>query len=551
MSQKPEKNKHETMKKKPENSAPNNNTMIVIRLVVASVIFAVSLIVKMPEFLSIILLVLAAVAAGYDIVLQAMNSIEEGDYFSVPVVVVFIALLSYFIGFAIEGAALILLYQIGLMLINYAEEHTKKSALELLGYQDEAVKAKMAALLNDKEATSMSIESVMRSSAGSVLKLAMVLSVVYAVVLPIFTNYTYIVSIHRALTIILIATPMSVVVSIPLAAMVGMCYSAQQGVVIEKASSIEALADSTVAIFDKGGIFADECPRIIAMYSDILDSGTFMNFVAHSVYYSDQPIAKAIAAAFDQDYRLDVISNFRDIPGYGMELSIDGIPVSFGTRELFSSREVELPEDNAAIGQAYYMVVANKYVGKVVVSSEVNEETENLIPEMKATGINRCILLTEDSKEVGQQFAELMNFNEMYAQCDTEKKLGVISDIVKREKGAVLFIYSSGVETHSDAAVDIRVGSKGKFADVIVAPAYINNLPFAKQVAVRVKEVAIENALFSFIIKALLVFLSIVGYCNLWFAIFIDMVAAVFTILNTIRVTNESLLTTLRYKMGR
>ena len=114
----------------------------------------------------------------------------------------------------------------------------------------------------------------MRSSAGSVLKLAMVLSVVYAVVLPIFTNYTYIVSIHRALTIILIATPMSVVVSIPLAAMVGMCYSAQQGVVIEKASSIEALADSTVAIFDKGGIFADECPRIIAMYSDILDSGT-------------------------------------------------------------------------------------------------------------------------------------------------------------------------------------------------------------------------------------------------------------------------------------
>ena len=551
MSQKPEKNRHEAAKKRPELSTPNNNTIIVIRLVVASVIFAVSLILDMPEFLSIILLVLSALAAGYDIVLKAMNSIEEGDYFSVPVVVVFIALLSYFIGFAIEGAALVLLYQIGLMLINYAQEHTKKSALDLLGYQDESVRAKMAALLDDKEASSMSIEAVMKSSAGSVLKLAMVFSVVYAIALPLFTNYTYIVSIHRALTIILIATPMSVVVSIPLAAMVGMCYSAQQGVTIEKATSIEALADSTVAIFDKGGIFADECPRIIAMYSDILDSGTFMNFVAHSVYYSDQPIAKAIAAAFDQDYRLDVIGNFRDIPGYGMELSIDGIPVSFGTRELYSSREVELPDDSAAIGQTYYMVVANKYVGKVVISSEVNEETENLIPEMKAVGINRCILLTEDNKEVGQQFAELMNFNEMYAQCDTEKKLSIISEIVRREKGAVLFIYSSGVEAHSEAAVDIRVGNRGKFADVIVSPAYINNLPFAKQVAVRVKEIAIENALFAFIIKALLVFLSIVGYCNLWFAIFIDMVAAVATILNTIRVTNESLLTTLRYKMGR
>ena len=69
--------------------------------------------------------------------------------------------------------------------------------------------------------------------------------------------------------------------------------------------------------------------------------------------------------------------------------------------------------------------------------------------------------------------------------------------------------------------------------------------------SVRVKDIAVENALFAFIVKALLVFLSIVGYCNLWFAIFIDMVAAVATILNTIRVTNESLISSLRYKMGR
>ena len=205
MSQRPERSKHEAAKKKPESQLPNNNTLMVIRLVVASVIFAVSLIVSMPDFLSIILLVIAAAAAGYDIVLKAMTSIEEGDYFSVPVVVVFIALLSYFIGFAIEGAALILLYQIGLMLINYAVDHTKKAALELLNYQDDGIKSKMAELINDREATAMSVESVMKSSSGSVLKLAMILSVIYAVALPIFTNYTYIVSIHRALTIILIA----------------------------------------------------------------------------------------------------------------------------------------------------------------------------------------------------------------------------------------------------------------------------------------------------------------------------------------------------------
>ena len=57
------------------------------------------------------------------------------------------------------------------------------------------------------------------------------------------------------------------------------------------AKDLEGMADANIAIFDKAGIFADECPRIIAMYSDVLDSATFMNFVAHAVYYSEQPVA--------------------------------------------------------------------------------------------------------------------------------------------------------------------------------------------------------------------------------------------------------------------
>ena len=317
------------------------------------------------------------------------------------------------------------------------------------------------------------------------------------------------------------------------------------------AKDLEGMADANIAIFDKAGIFADECPRIIAMYSDVLDSATFMNFVAHAVYYSEQPVAKAIAAAYDQEYHLDVIKDFRDIPGYGVELSIDGIDVVFAEKDFLASRGVQLPEDSTAIGQVFYMVVAGKVMGKVVISSDVNDETENLVPEMKAVGISRCILLTDDSKEAGQQFAELMNFNEMYPQCSGDKRLEVISDISSKAKTNVIFVYASGIECHSPAAIDMRVGKKSKYADAIVDHEYINNIPFARQVAVRVREIAIENALFAFIVKALLIFLSIVGYCNLWFAIFIDFVAAVATILNTIRVTSESLITTLKYKSGK
>ena len=524
---------------------------LVIRLVIATFVFALSLIVSMPDFARILLLVLTSVLAGYDLILDAVNDVEAGDFTASPLIVVVTAVLAFFIGFGIEGAALVLLYQIGTLLLRYVTDHTKKAALDLLQDQDEQLIDHMRGIISDGEKTYMSIQKVMGDSAGLILKLAIALAVLYAILMPLLTNMSFSVSIHRALMILLVASPFSVVASIPTAGAVGLCQSAQHGFVFNSAYSLEAMADVSAAVFDKGGIFAEECPRIIAMHSDRLDYDTFLNFVAHAVYYSEQPIANAVSAVFEHDYKLDVIKAFREIPGYGVELSIDGIDVLFATRELLEKRGIALPDEASDLGTAYYMVVAGRPMGKVVISSDVNQDLENLVPELKSVGISRCVLLTEDSREAGQQFAEMMNFSEMYAQCDTEKKLQIIRDMTRKTRGAVLFVYANGIETHSDAAVDMRVSSRAKYADALARPDVIGNLPVTKHISRRVREICIQNALFAFIVKAVLIFLSIIGYCNLWFAIFVDFVAAVATVLNTIRVTSESLRSNLRYKMGR
>jgi Cd2+/Zn2+-exporting ATPase len=180
-----------------------------------------------------------------------------------------------------------------------------------------------------------------------------------------------------------------------MAAVVGLCQSARFGVVFNNAYSMEAMTDVSVAVFDKGGIFAEECPRIIAMHSSVLDYDTFLNFVAHAVYYSEQPIANAISAIFEHDYNLDVIKDFREIPGYGVELSIDGIGVTFATRSYLEERGVVIDDAPAETGTAYYMVVAGRPMGKVVISSDVNQDLDALVPELKAVGISRCVLLSE------------------------------------------------------------------------------------------------------------------------------------------------------------
>ena len=170
---------------------------------------------------------------------------------------------------------------------------------------------------------------------------------------------------------------------------------------------------------------------------------------------------------------------------------------------------------------------------------------------MKEAGVPRCVLLTEDGNTESRRIAEETDFSEVYGECDTAKKLRIVSELKNSTKGAVLFVYATGVEAHSDADVDIRVSKRGKYADVLITPEYLANLPFAVQICRRMREIAIENAVFAFVVKTILVFLSIIGYCNIWFAIFIDMVAAVATILNSIRVTSESLISAFMYKTGQ
>ena len=472
-----------------------------------------------------------------------VNSVEKGEYFATPLIIIVVTVLSFVIGFAAEGAALIILYQIGLILLAYTKDKTKKSALDLLHYQDSETAEKVASLIEQDEALELPIKGMMEHSSGTVLKFAIAFAVLYAIVLPLFTNFTYAVSIHRALMIIIVCTPMSVVAAMPITALVSLCRAGQFGAIFSSASVMESAADTTTALFDKAGIFTAETPRLISVQSDVLDSKTFMNFAAHAVYYSEQPIAKAISSMNDTEYRLDVISDFMDIPGCGVDLSVAGAHVTLGTRALFVSRGIDIPydvsDDNHLV---YYMTVADKYVGKLIFSDDFNEDTVDIADGMRAAGVNKCILLTDDGKEEAEQLADKLGFDEYISECDTAKKLRIIKNFSEAEDQKTLYVYAAGIEAHSAAETDIRVSRKGKYADATIAPEYAVNLPRAFYTCGRMREIATENALFAFIIKAVLIFLSITGYCNLWFAMFIDMVAALATILNSIRVTTDSLI---------
>lgn len=514
------------------------NGVLIIRLIVAALLFAVALIVKMPAFLTLVLLILAAAVAGYDVVLDAVDAVERKDFFATPILIVFVTVLS-FIGYAWEGVALIILHKVGLALISYATDHTKKSARDFLQYQDQALAERASVVMESEGAGETELSDAIRSAASFVFKPLVVFALLFAVIAPLLSSLTFTESIHRALSVLVVATPLSILAALPLCGIVGLGYGAQYGVLFQNARTMEKAAQTDTVIFDKNGVFSASSPRLIAAKSDVLDQKTFMEFVSHAAYYSEQTFAKVISAAYENEYQLNLITDFVDIPGAGVDLKIGGAPVTLATRELFASRGEAVPYENAGDHTVYYLMVSDKYIGKVIFSDDLNEDAASVMPNLKDAGIGKCILLAEEGRDESERLGTSLGADAVYAECDTDKKIRLIENLTSNTEAGTMYVYSSGIEAHSAAALDVRVSQKGKYADILVMPDDFRSFPESMKLCGRMLQIIKENAIFVILIKALLVFFSLLGRCSIWFAIFIDTAAALAAILNAIRVTKD------------
>ena len=537
---------HSNFRERPENSEKKTKEMpkslLVVRLVIASIIFAVSSAVSMPAAVKIILLALAALVAAYDVILEVINCVESGDYFAAPVVILFVAVIAFVIGYAIDATAMLILYKVGRILIEYVKDRTLQTAEELLRYRAADEVARTVDTAGKPEAGELESGKKIASSAEFVLKILIGFAVLFAILAPLLTHLTVKEAIRRALSIIVIATPASVVLSIPLAGLVGIFSASRFGALFGKASSIEKLAGVRTLIVDKAGVLAEESPKLLTVQSDILDTNTFLTFAAHAVYYSEQPIAKVLANATDGEYKLEVISNFNELPGYGVEADIGNAHVTLATKELYAGRGEAVPyEDESADSLNYYMMIAGRYVGRISVSNSALESAEQIVPDFKKAGVGKCILISEDGREELAAFARKFGFDDAFGELDVEKKLMLIENICASNPGESVYVYSNGIESHSKADIDIRVSKVGKYADALVNPNSVPVLPAVFPIAGRLRSIVTENAIFAMAVKAVLVFLSINGWCNIWFAMFVDCAAAMFTELNAIRVSSDPL----------
>ena len=315
------------MQKLPRSSGKPDG-LLIGRLVVAALLLAAVQFMDLLPGLKIVLMLLSVLVAGYDVLLDLVDAVLNRDFLSAPAIMVLITVLSFLISTGIEGAVCMILYQLGLGLVNYTLDKTRRSALDMLSRSDPDLRDRASIVIEDEQAGETELQKEISAAANKVLKCLILLALAFAIIMPIATGLTVRESLRRAMIILAVSLPVSVLASLPMAGVVGISFATRFGVLFNNARVLEKLRQVKTAVIDKNGIFADSQPEFLGVKTSILDSETFMEFVSHAVYYSDQAFAKAILGTQDREYRLDLISDFKDIPGSGVDVKIGGADVT-------------------------------------------------------------------------------------------------------------------------------------------------------------------------------------------------------------------------------
>lgn len=518
---------------------------LLIRLAAASLMFAAAVLFGSLSSLSTVLLILSAAVAGYDVFQKAFRSVIYRNISDASVIISAVTIAAFIIGFPMEGAALMILAPIGKLLTDFLREKMNVSAFRMIDSREEQAVSLAHSVIEKNDSDYLYTESVMSRSIGPLLTAGILIAVVYAVLLPVISYYRTIVTVHRAITIILVCTSTSVLISMPSIGRFAQCASAASGVIFKNAYALEKTKDVKTFVFDKSGLFSAPEPEVLSTHSDVLDDKTFRMLIGHIIYDSGQAFARTILDSFEFDFDPTLVTGFSEAPG-GVSATISNCDAVFGIRQFVESRGYTLPDDaESEEGISYYLFLSGRYGGAVVLSSDITDDISDVLHELRLSGINKCILITEQNSEEISDFAEVNGFDVVYAGTSAEDKNSLIWDICNSDRTKKLILTSDrNVTTESDDTV-ILAGDELYNADAVVLPHLLGGICGILQISTRISQIAFENAIFAFIIKALVIFFSMIGYCNIWMAIIADIAAALITILNSSRVASKSLISTL------
>ena len=346
---------------------------------------------------------------------------------------------------------------------------------------------------------------------------------------------------YRSMTVLVVSSPCALVLSIPSAILVAIAAGARRGILFRGGVAVENLAGATQFAFDKTGTLTKGALVVASIASfDSQSEEKVLRLAASVAHFSTHPLARAIVAEADKQ-QLSRISakDFLNVPGLGMEASIDGSRIFIGSRRLMRDRGIALPEVGLT-NDAEVWIGDDQPLGVIYLRDEIRPATKRVIDFLKRSGLS-VALLTGDRPGPAAMVAEQVGITDVRAELSPQAKLQCIHDW--RASGKKVAMVGDGINdapSLTAADVSIGMGARGsdaalEQADVVLMHDKIENVEEAFVLSRRARSIIRQNVVISLGVILFLIVSALAEKINLTAGVIGHEGSTVVVILNGLR----------------
>ena len=371
----------------------------------------------------------------------------------------------------------------------------------------------------------------------------------------------------NGLVLLVVACPCALIISTPVTYVAGLAACAQKGIIVKGGQHLETLGRVQFIAFDKTGTLSEGIFQLLH-FNEIgqsRDRKEVLAYLSLMEASASHPLADAIVkGAANEKAEVPAHLQVKDhtlLPGEGVVGIIDNKKVHVGNKRLFvrlglhqklcEADKVTVDGWASSGGTIGFISIEGEgIVGSYCVADKIRDETKIVIQDLKEKAVG-ITMLTGDQRQAALSVAKQIGLDESDVRSDLlpEEKLTAIQEMVNDCKGQkkygrtkkVMMVGDGVNDAPALAIADISVAmGEGsalalETADVTLMGSDLSKLLFIIDMGPRVTQRIVENVVFSFVVKAIVVGFTFGGKASLWGAIISDVGAMLLVTLNGLR----------------
>ena len=347
----------------------------------------------------------------------------------------------------------------------------------------------------------------------------------------------------RAVTILVVFCPCSLVLATPTAIMAAIGNATRHGFLVREGDALERLARVTHITFDKTGTLTRGEPQVthVRSVSDFSEEALY-RLAAAAEQRSEHPLGKAIVRCFRASAKapLPAAEDFTMLPGQGVRAAVEGHELLAGSLSLLGLDTPPAGAENflAQGSTVIYLSVDGVPAGYIVLADALRDDSPRMIRDILALK-TEPVLLTGDNENSARSIAGTLGIRDFRAQCLPEDKLTHIGSL--QAQGHPVCMIGDGINDApalKKADVGIAMGGAGSdiavdAADIVLVDDEIRELPHLLALSHRMMSTIRLNLTFSMCLNFLAIALAITGLLGPVVGALVHNAGSVMVILNS------------------